>query len=59
MPPQGKSVPPLKALGARYKLGAPVRPVSIVFDNGFLDKFKPSSPLRNADFGTGPGKVRS
>jgi hypothetical protein len=44
MPPQGKSVPPLKAFGARYKLGAPTRPVSIVFDNGFLDKFKPREP---------------
>jgi hypothetical protein len=41
MPAQGKSVPSPKYFGARYRLGAPSRPSSIVWDNGFLDKFKP------------------
>jgi hypothetical protein len=40
-PAQGKSVPPPRYLGARYRLGSPIRPSSIVFDNGFLDKIKP------------------
>jgi hypothetical protein len=44
MPAQGKSVPSPKYFGARYRLGAPIRPDSIVFDNGFLDKFKPRKP---------------
>src|SRR5690606_8117364 len=43
-PAQAKSVPPLKTFGARYRLGAPARPASIVFDNGFLDKFAPREP---------------
>lgn len=30
--------------GARYRLGAPARPSSIVWDNGFLDKLKPRKP---------------
>jgi hypothetical protein len=44
MPPQGSKVPDPKFFGARYSLGAPIRPKSIVFDNGFLDKFKPRAP---------------
>ena len=44
MPAQGKSVPRPKYFGAKYRLGAPIRPNSIVFDNGFLDKFKPRKP---------------
>jgi len=44
MPAQGKSVPSPKYFGARYLLGAPIRPSSIVWDNGFLDKFKPRNP---------------
>jgi hypothetical protein len=44
MPAQGKSVPRPKYFGAKYRLGAPTRPNSIIFDNGFLDKFKPRKP---------------
>jgi len=44
MPAQGKSVPSPRFFGARYLLGAPTRPSSIVWDNGFLDKFKPRKP---------------
>ncbi len=44
MPAQGKSVPSPKYFGARYRLGAPTRPSSIVWDNGFLDKFPPRKP---------------
>jgi hypothetical protein len=44
IPPQGKSVPSPKFFGARYRLGAPIRPNTITFDNGFLDKFKPRKP---------------
>lgn len=44
MPAQGKSVPSPKFFGARYRLGSPIRPGSIVFDNGFLDKIKPRKP---------------
>ncbi len=44
MPAQGKSVPSPRYFGARYRLGAPIRPSSISFDNGFLDKFKPRQP---------------
>lgn len=33
-----------KYLGLRYKLGAPQRPSSIKFDNGFLDRFKARAP---------------
>ena len=44
VPAQGKSVPSPKYFGARYRLGSPIRPSSIVFDNGFLDKFKPRTP---------------
>lgn len=44
VPTQGKSVPSPKFFGARYRLGAPIRPISIVFDNGFLDKFPPREP---------------
>ena len=43
-PAQGKSVPSPRFFGARYRLGSPIRPNSIVFDNGFLDKFKPRKP---------------
>lgn len=43
-PAQGKSVPSPRFFGARYRLGSPIRPNSIVFDNGFLDKFKPRNP---------------
>lgn len=44
VPTQGKSVPSPKFFGARYRLGAPIRPASIVFDNGFLDTFRPREP---------------
>ena len=44
MPAQGKTVPSPKYFGARYRLGAPIRPNSIVWDDGFLAKFKPRSP---------------
>ena len=44
VPTQGKSVPSPKFFGARYRLGSPIRPNSIVFDNGFLDKFRPREP---------------
>lgn len=44
MPPQGKSVPSPKSFGARYRLGSATRPSSIVFDNGFLDRFPPRMP---------------
>ena len=44
MPAQGKSLPSPKYFGARYRLGAPARPSSIVWDNGFLDKVKPRKP---------------
>mgnify|MGYP000004508594 CR=1 FL=1 len=44
MPAQGKSLPSPKYFGARYRLGAPARPSSIVWDNGFLDKLKPRKP---------------
>lgn len=44
MPAQGKSVPRPRYFGSRYRLGAPSRPNSIIFDNGFLDKFKPREP---------------
>lgn len=44
VPTQGKSVPSPKTFGARYRLGAPIRPSTIVHDNGFLDKFPPRSP---------------
>jgi hypothetical protein len=43
-PAQGKSVPRPRFRGARYRLGSAIRPSSIVFDNGFLDKFKPRKP---------------
>ena len=34
----------LRLISERYRLGSPIRPSSIVFDNGFLDKFKPRKP---------------
>lgn len=43
-PAQGKAVPSPRFFGARYRLGAAIRPQSIVFDNGFLDKFKAREP---------------
>lgn len=48
-PAQVKAVPPPKFLSSRYRLGSPIRPNSIVFDNGFLDKYKPRKPTA-ADF---------
>lgn len=44
MPAQGKSVPSPKYFGARYRLGAPIRPSSIVFDDGFLGRFPARKP---------------
>ncbi len=44
MPMQGILVPSPKFVGARYRLGTAARPTSIVFDNGFLDKFPPRKP---------------
>lgn len=44
LPAQAKAVPSPKYFGARYRLGSPIRPSSIIFDNGFLDKFKPRKP---------------
>lgn len=44
MPAQGKSVPRPRFFGARYRLGAPIRPNSIVWDNGFLDVFRSRKP---------------
>ncbi len=44
MPAQGKSVPSPKFFGARYRLGSPIRPGSIVFDDGFLGKLRPRKP---------------
>ena len=43
-PAQGKSVPSPRFRSARYRLGSPIRPTSIAFDNGFLDQFKPRKP---------------
>lgn len=44
MPAQISSVPSPRFFGADYRLGAPIRPASIKFDNGFLDKFSKRSP---------------
>lgn len=44
IPTQASSVPSPRFFGAKYRLGAPIRPASIKFDNGFLDKFKKRSP---------------
>ncbi len=44
LPPQGTSVPSPRFFGARYRLGAPIRPASIVFDDGFLGSFPPREP---------------
>ncbi|MBK8181375.1 MAG: hypothetical protein V9E94_04935 [Microthrixaceae bacterium] len=44
VPAQASSVLSPRFFGARYVLGAPIRPASIQFDNGFLDKFSRRSP---------------
>ncbi|MBL8260172.1 MAG: hypothetical protein JNM60_10225 [Candidatus Competibacteraceae bacterium] len=44
VPSQASSVLSPRFFGARYVLGAPIRPASIQFDNGFLDKFGKRSP---------------
>lgn len=44
LPTQASTVPSPRFFGARYVLGAPLRPASIKFDNGFLDKFARRAP---------------
>lgn len=44
VPAQGKALPSPKHFGARYRMGSPIRPSAIAFDNGFLDSFKPRKP---------------